>query len=83
MRLSDTDDDGRHRRKRGASGMLAARVTEVQLRVVWNRGNLRLNNDLENHSWAESLVKRRTSRTGSPRVNRATRTHPNGTWSLI
>ena len=47
MRGSVTEDDGRHRRKRaearrrwkrGASGMLAARVDEVRLRVVWGRG---------------------------------------------
>ena len=47
MRVSATEDDGRHRQKRaearrrwkrGASGILAARVADVRLRVVWGRG---------------------------------------------
>ena len=47
MGVSATEDEGRHRRKRadarrrrkrGASGMLAARVAEVRLRVVWDWG---------------------------------------------
>ena len=46
MGVSATENDGRHGRKRadarrrwkrGASGMLAATVAEVRLRVVWNR----------------------------------------------
>ena len=47
MRVSATEDDGRHRQKRaearrgwkrGASGMLAARVADVRLRVVRDWG---------------------------------------------
>ena len=47
MEVSATEHDGRQRRKRadalrrwkrGVSGMLAARVDEVRLRVVWDWG---------------------------------------------
>ena len=67
MGVSAIEADGRHRRKRadarrrwkgGAPGMLAARVAEVRLRVVWDCGNRRTNNDFEDQRRTESLVTR-------------------------